>query len=78
MIDKESKENILIPKKLPLLEGVCWHLKNVYDLPIEEMLEAYELGWRYRDLFDLEGEELEFLKKIAAKYKSWLISELQK
>lgn len=72
----EEKKAISIPSKLPFLEGVCWHINYVYDLPIEQMLENYERGWDYRNLLDLEGEELEFLKKIAAKYKSWLVADL--
>lgn len=76
MKNKKSKEQISIPKKLPFLESVCWDLNYVYDLPIEEILEAYERGWNYRDLFDLDEEELQFLKKIAIKYKSWLIADL--
>ena len=41
------------------------------------MLSRYERGWRYRNLFkNLEDEELEFLKKIAHQYQSWLQVEL--
>ena len=68
---------ILIPKKLPFLESICWQTKNVYDFSIEEMLSSYERGWKYRSLFNnLEEEELDFIKKIAQEYKSWLLGEL--
>jgi hypothetical protein len=72
-----SQNELLIPKKLPFLEGLCWQTKNIYDFTIEEMLSCYERGWKYRSLFNnLEPEELEFIKTIALKYKSWLQSEL--
>ena len=68
--------NTKIINQLPFLESVCWHLDNVYGFPPEEMLSGYERGWNYRGLFDLEGEELEFVKKIATKYKSWIVADL--
>jgi hypothetical protein len=65
------------PKKLPFLESVCWQTGNVYMLTPEEMLSRYERGWRYREIFNnLEGDELDFLKKIAKAYKSWLQTDL--
>jgi hypothetical protein len=68
---------IAIPQKLPFLEAICWQTKNIYDFSLEEMLSCYERGWRYRSLFNnLKTEELDFLKTIAEKYKSWLILEL--
>lgn len=72
-----SHTELLIPKKLPFLEALCWQTKNIYDFTIEEMLSCYERGWKYRSLFNnLETEELEFIKTIAIKYKSWLQSEI--
>jgi len=67
---------ISIPPQLPFLERICWDLNYVYDLTIIEMLEAYERGWDYRDLFDLKEEELKFIKQLALKYKSWLVADL--
>ena len=65
------------PKKLPFLESICWQIADVYKLTQEEMLSSYERGWRYRDIFNnLEGEEVDFLKEIAIKYRSWLVTEL--
>ncbi|MGK7943762.1 MAG: hypothetical protein AB4058_04770 [Microcystaceae cyanobacterium] len=71
------KKTKFIPQKLPFLEAICWQTENVYRLTPEQMLSRYERGWRYRNLFNnLEEEELEFLKKIAHQYQSWLQIEL--
>ena len=68
---------ILVPSKLPFLEAICWQTKDVYQLPPEEMLSRYERGWKYLTLFNsLEGEELEFLRKLAKHYHSWLQVEV--
>ncbi|KST65901.1 hypothetical protein [Mastigocoleus testarum] len=43
----------------------------------EEILSCYERGWKYKSLFNnLEVDELEFIKKIAEIYDSWLKVEL--
>ena len=76
MKKNKKSEQISIPSQLPFLEAVCWHLDNVYGFTPEEMLSGYERGWKYRQLFDLEGEEREFVKQIATIYNSWLITEL--
>ena len=66
-----------IPSNLPFLESICWQTVNVYDFTPEEMLGCYERGWKYKSLFNnLEGDELEFIKKIAEIYDSWLKVEL--
>ncbi len=71
------KNTDFIPPKLPFLEAICWQTENIYCLTPEQMLSRYERGWRYRNIFNnLEGEELEFLKKIAHQYQSWLQVEL--
>ncbi|BAZ06528.1 hypothetical protein [Calothrix sp. NIES-3974] len=78
-IDNSCKEKreIIPPHKLPFLESICWQMANVYQLTPEEMLSTYERGWRYHHIFNnLEGEELNFLKEIASKYRSWLVVEL--
>jgi hypothetical protein len=68
---------ITTSKKLPFLESISWQIADVYKLTPEEMLSSYERGWRYRDIFNnLEGEELDFIKEIAKKYRSWLVVEL--
>ncbi|WP_174764145.1 hypothetical protein [Anabaena sp. UHCC 0253] len=62
-----------VPKKLPFLESICWQTADVYRFTPEEMLSRYERGWTYCNLFNnLEGDELDFLKKLATKYKSWV------
>jgi hypothetical protein len=64
---------IVIPKKLPFLESICWQTGDVYRFTPEEMLSRYERGWQYSQLFsNLEGEELNFLKELARRYHSWL------
>jgi Nucleotidyl transferase AbiEii toxin, Type IV TA system len=64
------------PKKLPFLESICWQTRDVYRFTPEEMLNRYERGWRYRDIFNnLESEELDFIRELAAYYKSWLVAD---
>ncbi len=66
-----------IPDKLPFLESICWQTDNVYRFTPEQMLSRYERGWSYRQLFNnLEGEELEFLQKLAKRYNCWLQTTL--
>ncbi len=68
-----TREVITAPKKLPFLESICWQTDNVYRFTLEQMLNRYELGWSYHDLFNnLEGEELKFLQELAKRYNSWL------
>lgn len=68
---------ILVPPKLPFLEAICWQTEDVYRLIPEEMLSRYERGWKYRTLFNnLEDEELEFLRRLAKHYHSWLQVEV--
>jgi hypothetical protein len=69
--------DVIVPKRLPFLESICWQTADVYRFTLEEMLSRYERGWTYRTLFNnLEGEELAFLKKLAIRYKSWLQVDL--
>ncbi len=72
-----TQTKVSVPQKLPFLEAICWQTKDVYRYTPEEMLSRYERGWRYRTLFNnLEGEELDFLKKLAKDYHSWLQTDL--
>jgi hypothetical protein len=65
------------PIKLPFLESICWQTDNVYRFTDEQMLGRYERGWRYRQLFNnLEGEELDFVKKLAITHHSWIQVDL--
>ncbi len=69
-------DKITIPDRLPFLEAICWQTANVYRFTPEEMLSRYERGWQYRDLFgDINDEELNFIRKLAQYYRSWLQSE---
>lgn len=69
--------SVVAPKKLPFLEAICWQTADVYRFTPEEMLSRYERGWRYHDIYNnLYGEELNFLKEIARRYKSWLLTDL--
>lgn len=69
--------SVKTPKKLPFLESICWQTTNVYQFTPEEMLSRYERGWQYHNIFNnLEGEELNFLKELARRYKSWLVVDL--
>ena len=73
----QTPATISIPRKLPFLESICWQTKNVYQFTPEQMLSRYERGWKYRKLFGGPDEvELNFLKKLAQRYKSWLQVEL--
>ena len=70
-------EVITVPEKLPFSESICWQTGDVYRFTPEQMLNRYELGYSYHDLFNnLEGEELKFLQKLAKRYNSWLQATL--
>lgn len=72
-----TSAKVSVPEKLPFLEAICWQTKDVYLFTPEQMLSRYERGWGYRTLFNnLEGEELDFLKKLAKDYHSWLQTDL--
>ena len=73
MATSTTREVITAPEKLPFLESICWQTDNVYRFTPKQMLNRYELGYSYHDLFNnLEGEELKFLRKLAKRYNSWL------
>jgi hypothetical protein len=66
-------KNIHIPEKLPFLEAICWQTRDVYQFTPEEMLNRYERGWEYRQIFDnLSEEEINFIRDISKIYHSWL------
>ena len=72
-----NAEIAYVPDKLPFLESICWQTGNVYKFTPLEMLSRYERGWKYRNLFNnLKDDELEFIKKIAEFYDSWLKVEI--
>ncbi|PSO50345.1 MAG: hypothetical protein BRC33_03450 [Cyanobacteria bacterium SW_9_44_58] len=69
-----TKPAIPIPAKLPFLELICWDTKDVYRLTLQEMLNTYERKWDYKTLVNkFDEEELNFIKKLAQHYKSWLL-----
>lgn len=41
---------LFVPSKLPLLEALCWNIKNPYDLTLPQMLDVYERAWRFKDV----------------------------
>ncbi|MDZ8185609.1 MAG: hypothetical protein RMX96_12230 [Nostoc sp. ChiSLP02] len=70
---KPENNPLIVPKKLPFLESICWQTTDVYRFTPEQMLSRYERGWQYRNLFNnLEAEELNFIQELARGYKSWL------
>ena len=71
-------EDIPRPSKLPFLEDLCWQTDNhIYLFTAYEMLQIYERGWIYKDVFKSMTEaEKEFIKKLSRKYNSWLDTEL--
>lgn len=69
--------DIPIPAKLPFLRAICWDLDDIKHLNLDEVLNRYERGWKYRGvLADLEGEELAFLRKLAQTKGSFLQTEV--
>lgn len=77
MATQDIEDKLSIPDKLPFLEAICWQTENVYCFDPEQMLNRYERGWTYRNLFNnLDGKELDFIKQLAKQYNSWLQSDL--
>lgn len=65
--------DLKMPEHLPFLEAICWDLDDVHKLTPDEMLCRYERGWDYRGaLADLEGNERDFLARLAKAGGSWL------
>jgi hypothetical protein len=65
--------NLQIPSKLPFLEDICWQTENVYRFTPYEMLQKYERGWRYKEMFkSMTVLEKEFIKNLSLIYSSWL------
>ena len=65
---------LIIPKKLPFLQAICWQTDDVTHFTLDEMLSRYERGWQYKGIVaDLDGEELSFVRELALTKKSWLV-----
>lgn len=77
MVAANTKIKQEIPETLPFLEAICWQTDDVYRFNQKEMLHRYERGWRYLNMFNnLEERELDFVKRLATQYDSWLQSNL--
>ncbi|WP_392531114.1 nucleotidyl transferase AbiEii/AbiGii toxin family protein [Nostoc sp. C117] len=69
---------MLNSQKLPFLESIGWHLKNVYQLNEKQMIQLYQRNWHHRSTFkNLEDEEEGFVYYLAKKYNSWILSDLE-
>jgi len=74
---RQQRANMTIPDKLPFLEAVCWDLRDVRKLTLDEMLNRYERGWNYRGaLADVAGQEKVFIRQLAIANGSWLQLEV--
>ena len=74
------KSQILPITDLPFLRALCWQGQeaSIAELAEDEILQMYERNWRYRGVVaDLGEAEGEMLFKLAAQYRSWLVSELR-
>lgn len=60
---------LTIPKKLPLLEGLCWNIVNHKELSPEEMLGIYEERWRFNGVLSAPSqEEIDFIEQLTIQY----------
>ena len=65
--------DIKLPQQLPFLQAICYDLRDVTVLTMDEILNRYERGWKYKGtLADLGTEERDFLAKLVRHKKSWL------
>ena len=71
MIKKPNELNKLkIPQSLPLLEGLCWNIKNPYSLSPQEMLGIYEERWRFLNVLGSPSdEEIKYIKAIGQEFR---------
>lgn len=66
-------DDISIPDRLPFLESISWFDRTYRNLPPLDMLRRYEAGWRHKGvLADPSPEELEFIRELVKRYKSFL------
>lgn len=53
------------PSSLPLLEALCWNIKNPYNLTPSEILNIYERYWRFKDVLgEPSPEEIKFINQL--------------
>lgn len=70
---QQDNADIEVPVKLPFLQAICWQTENIRIFTLAEMLTHYETGWKYKGILaDLEGDELDFVKKLSRKIGSWI------
>lgn len=66
-------DDISIPEELPFLESLSWFDRTYRNLPPLDMLRRYEAGWRHKGvLADPSPEELDFIRELVKRYKSFL------
>lgn len=66
-------DDISIPEELPFLESLSWFDRTYRNLPPLDMLRRYEAGWRHKGvLADPSLEELDFIRELVKRYKSFL------
>lgn len=66
-------DDISIPERLPFLESISWFDRTYRNLPPLDMLRRYEAGWRHKGvLADPSPEELDFIRELVRRYKSFL------
>ncbi len=66
------------PSSLPFLRSLLWQTNGQIEaLSLEEMLNLYERGWRYRGVLESPTpEELSFIRQLATHYHSWLVQDV--
>ena len=73
----KAKVQQVIPQDLPFLKAICWQTDDIKHFTEDEMLDRYERGWMYRGvLADLQGDELEFVHRLAKAKGSWLAADV--
>lgn len=66
-------DDLSIPECLPFLESISWFDRTYRNLPPLDMLRRYEAGWRHKGvLADPSPEELDFIRELVRRYKSFL------
>lgn len=66
-------DDIEVPARLPLLEGLSWFDRNPRSLSPLDMLKRYEGGFKdWGVIADPSAEERQFIRRLAARYGSFL------
>jgi hypothetical protein len=66
------------PTPLPFLRSLLWQTNgSIEALSLEEILQVYERGWRYRDTLNSPTpEELHFIRELATRFHSEIIQDV--